>query len=1528
MRILLIGKKFIIKETLPKKNENYWLIDKTQQINKKLINIDIYNGTYELISSSYSKVINPKYISQNNATFFASNQKKEILESVFLEEYSIFPILMNNSEDLHLLYCLPDYEDNFEHLDIVNTLEVTIGSGDSNSIVYKGPFVSELHAKIYKFNGKWTLENYDSKYGVFVNDFPVYNKTKNIFNGDIIFIMGLELVIVKDSIYINNPRNEIFLNKNHFKPNYVEKNLVVKDSVFATNNEKSNFKKSSIEFLRSPRMIPPIKTETIKIDEPPELVDDHQRPMLLMLGSTIAIGIMMLTSVSTTVHHAQGSASTTETIVGFIATLAMVLAMVIFPILDVNWDKRNSKKYEQKRQSRYKQYLNQKKDLINKIKENQKNILYKNYLSVDECASVIMKRSPRLWEREIEDDDFLTVRLGIGKVPLKVDLSYPQEKFAMVDDNLVSSLNDLLVESRTIDDCPVTVSFATNTISAIVSKKGEFTKKYIKNIIMQLITFHSYEDLKLVFFVDKHNSKDWEYVKMLPHVWNDSKQIRFFADNYDDMNELSKYLTEVFSNRSEGHDEENSYKSFSPYYLIITDNYKVANSLSFIIELLKAKENYGFSLLCITEDIYSLPSNCKTFIDLRKNPNGILYENGIDCINQTDIKIEPLYAIFYEKMAQTIANIPIKEKKGSMLLPNNFSFLELYNVGNIEQLDILGRWQKNDSTLSLKVPVGIDSNGMIISLDAHEKFHGPHGLIAGSTGSGKSEFIITYILSLAINFHPDDVTFLLIDYKGGGLAGAFKKQNIVLPHLVGTITNIDKHGLERSLASIQSELRKREIIFNEARNLTNEGTIDIYKYQKLYHDGIVKKPVSHLFIICDEFAELKQQQPEFMDELVSVSRIGRSLGVHLILATQKPSGIVDDQIRSNSKFGICLKVQDTSDSQDVLLRPDAAFLKNPGQFYLKVGHNEYFVLGQSGWAGAPYIPSDVPIKKLDNSVEFISNIGYTIKKLDEKKVQNSKNNGEQLTNILKYICSIASDENIKTNNLWLDIIPEDIYVDELRKKYKESSSSDTEVVIGEYDDPSNQRQGLVKLNLSKRENIIIYVYAERGKETLLSTITYDLMANYSVQQAQLYILDFGSEALKVFKNSPNVGDIIFIWQNEKVATFFDMLQKIILERKEILSDYNGDVGLYLKKGHEMPIIAILLNNYEAFNEIYGDNYDDMFLTLTRDGSKCGIIFIVTANTTSSMRYRLTSNFTKKIALKLNDQNDYYSIFDNVRNKRPAQLFGRGLVSIENEIFEFQTAKICEHTYYNEKIEQTIEILNKNTQKKAMAVPTLPKRISLEDVSNYLVNISKVPIGLVKKDLSAYTYDFVKNFMTIISAKNIDFAIEFSKYLIEEIKNLKNIKIEILNADTVGKKMKKVYSDFIKSIKNDIKTNNDIFTICVIIGIDKFTSEEIIDEYEFSELLSEAKENGKHSFILIENPDKLEEHTYDDWYSNFINQDCGIWIGNGVENQTLISTNFSMEGLDNNCGNSFGYVVDEGIPTLVKYIGLEEEDENE
>ena len=300
-------------------------------------------------------------------------------------------------------------------------------------------------------------------------------------------------------------------------------------------------------------------------------------------------------------------------------------------------------------------------------------------------------------------------------------------------------------------------------------------------------------------------------------------------------------------------------------------------------------------------------------------------------------------------------------------------------------------------------------------------------------------YFLNNILSLAINYHPNEVQFVLIDYKGGGIAGAFENRQTVvrLPHLVGTITNLDTSEMNRTLVSIESELKRRQIKFNQVRDLLGESTIDIYKYQKLYREGKITEPISHLFIISDEFAELKKQQPEFMNQLISIARIGRSLGIHLILATQKPSGVVNDQIWSNSKFKICLKVQDRSDSMEVLKKPDAASIKEVGRFYLQVGYDEYFEIGQSGWAGAKYNPTDYVVEKIDDSIDFVNNIGYSIKtinnNMDNTQVENS---GDQLTNIVRYIINLSQKNNIVTQKLWLDSIPENIYLFDLIKKYK------------------------------------------------------------------------------------------------------------------------------------------------------------------------------------------------------------------------------------------------------------------------------------------------------------------------------------------------------------------------------------------------------------------------------------------------------------------------------------------------------------
>ena len=225
-----------------------------------------------------------------------------------------------------------------------------------------------------------------------------------------------------------------------------------------------------------------------------------------------------------------------------------------------------------------------------------------------------------------------------------------------------------------------------------------------------------------------------------------------------------------------------------------------------------------------------------------------------------------------------------------------------------------------------------------------KKHHGPHGLVAGTTGSGKSETLQTYMLSLAVNYSPDDIGFFIIDYKGGGMANLFKG----LPHMIGQISNLSGNQVKRAMISIKSENRRRQRVFTE------HGVNNINAYTKLYKNGEAAQPVPHLFIIVDEFAELKKEEPDFMQELISVAQVGRSLGVHMILATQKPNGTVDDNIWSNSKFRLCLRVQDKQDSNDMLHKPDAAYITQAGRCYLQVGNDEVYELFQSGFSGAVY----------------------------------------------------------------------------------------------------------------------------------------------------------------------------------------------------------------------------------------------------------------------------------------------------------------------------------------------------------------------------------------------------------------------------------------------------------------------------------------------------------------------------------------------------------------------------------------------
>ena len=338
-----------------------------------------------------------------------------------------------------------------------------------------------------------------------------------------------------------------------------------------------------------------------------------------------------------------------------------------------------------------------------------------------------------------------------------------------------------------------------------------------------------------------------------------------------------------------------------------------------------------------------------------KSGTRILSSNGEDSINFTYEEVSDEVA---SEIVLKLSPVYIDEVSLESELTKNISLFQLLNIVSVDDLNLKKRWEESEVYKSMAAPLGVKTKGEVVYLDLNEKHHGPHGLVAGTTGSGKSEILQSYILSMATFFHPYEVGFVIIDFKGGGMVNQFKD----LPHLIGAITNIDGREITRSLLSIKAELRKRQELFAKAE------VNHVDAYIKKYKAGEVDIPLPHLIIIVDEFAELKAEHPDFMKELISAARIGRSLGVHLILATQKPSGVVDDQIWSNSKFKLCLKVQNKEDSNEVIKRPLAAEIKEPGRAYLQVGNNEIFELFQSAYSGAPAETDEV-----DNKREFTLN---------------------------------------------------------------------------------------------------------------------------------------------------------------------------------------------------------------------------------------------------------------------------------------------------------------------------------------------------------------------------------------------------------------------------------------------------------------------------------------------------------------------------------------------------------------------------
>ncbi|MDR0459219.1 MAG: type VII secretion protein EssC, partial [Coriobacteriales bacterium] len=909
-------------------------------------------------------------------------------------------------------------------------------------------------------------------------------------------------------------------------------------------------------------------------------------------------------------------------------------------------------------------------------------------------------------------------------------------------------------------------------------------------LIAQLATLHAPDEVKLVFFGDPQQEDQWSFVKALPHIFDVGKQFRFLATTASEAAELSLRLErELNARKSESGTELAG--DYGSYYVIIVANPALAKTTDILDSVNALRSNRGFSVLTFAEELRELPKECTSIINL-EGVEGVIYDpkdsSGKRTAFTSDISLDSVVA---QRFAERLASVELDDISADSAMPSSLGFLEMFEVGKVEHLNVRNRWAESNPTRSLAVPLGIDPLGQLSILDAHEDAHGPHGLFAGMTGSGKSETIITYILSLSVNFRPDEVAFVLIDYKGGGLAGAFDNPRARLPHLSGTITNLDGAAIARSLISIQSELKRRQAMFNQARDMTSAGTMDIYKYQELYRKGVVDEACPHLFIIADEFAELKAQQPEFMDQLISAARIGRSLGVHLLLATQKPSGVVNDQIWSNARFKVCLKVADAADSREMLRRPDAAEITAAGRYYLQVGYNEYFALGQSAYSGSTYRPSEHYEKKTDDSVVLVSMTGRPIASVAPPKQQLQDTKTPEAVAVLDHLVQIAANENLSAPRLWLDPISVDLTFNELFNSFPEAMQNDDPFalapLVGQYDDPFTQSQHLLRLPLSEEGNALIYGAAGSGKSTLLTAMLYSLIRDHPPESLNAYILDFGAETLGAFRSAPQIGDIVFTGDEEKVVNLLRLLAAEIEERRKKLASFGGSLELYNKAANSLserlPFIVVAINNYDIFPELYERYLDDLH-KLTRDGTRYGIYFVLTCTRSGSLNYRMLPNFKQKLAMKLNTSDEYISIFGSLRDIVIPDAYARGLIKRER-VFEFQTALLNadEEVSEFEAITATVSQLGLSSDgARAKAIPSLPESVTAQLLSSYGVSRTAVPVGISKDKFTLATQNFRRAPIFMITGDDEEKQVLFAEPFIDVLGKIENARVTVLDAD--------------------------------------------------------------------------------------------------------------------------------------------------
>ena len=1098
-------------------------------------------------------------------------------------------------------------------------------------------------------------------------------------------------------------------------------------------------------FNRGPRQEESIREGIIDIRDPqqcPNKPEINWLSTLLPAVVTITISVLMSTFMGSSRMMMY---TIPMTLAGIVVSVATYMSQV----------KKYKKTVQENFETDLKYYEDTEQEII-QLRNEQLRIMNESDPETKKCVEIVQNRDEKLWARRPDDTDFGSFRIGSGPVSFKTELSYDKHPIELNRGELWVKPKKLHDEYSLIDNAPVTYDLYNNQICGVVGNHDS-VKELISNIILQLATQHSYIELKIILVADAADDEYFKWVKSLPHL---NGGVSFYASTPESTNTLLELLCDQLQQRETERSAKKTYgqeEQFLPFLVFIFQQPEYLSKDDIITKYLFYRKNLGVGVIMTARKSAELPSECVDIVELSGH-EGDVY-NKKDSSKKRHFTIDYVSRKAHGQFCNAIRNLRTNDVNFEQAIPLSYSFFEMLGVKNGDELTdtfLEKRWEKANILKSLAAPIGVKQKGKKQDLDVFQNIHGPHGLIAGVVRSGKSELILSYILSIASSYHPHDVSFFVIDFKS-----EMPAKMLLIPHMRGLVKDITgsedggKRELIRNLKSISAEITYRKQLFNKA------GTKNIDEYNRAFPlKDAEHPPIPHLIIIVDEFAQAKQQFPEFIPDLVSACRVGGSFGIHLILATQTPSGQVDQQIDTNSNFRISLRLLDASTSNEVIKHPDAAFIKNVGRAYLYVGGVNTLDQFQSAYCGAPD-PITPSLTQMDSVIEWV-----------ERYCKKNK------IKTLPPLCLPRLQSQICYTK-YMDSIEKDLL----------------KVRIGIYDAIDRHEQPDLYLGLSKCNTEIIGA-SLYGKTNLIQVIIRGLCDRYSPDDVNIYLVGLTTPFYQYYTGLPHIGGIISSYDDEMVSNTFKFLNEEISRRRILLSRKGVSSLLeYRKAGfNDIPYIVLLIDNYSALCSQYFSD-EDLLLPILSDGAQLGISIVFTNTQTKGISIQYDSFISKRIALFCNASSsatiEYSNLFGYTKESID-NLPGRCMVKEGDNLYEGQIFLAFEgerEIDRSSRIKDYVkQMMDRYPNNKAKAIPCVPEDLTLCKLYDMPGSVSRrdgFAIGIDYNTITQVALPIKSQFMLALVEKADNHKTNYIKVLLDDISQnmgARTSKVYIIDSD--------------------------------------------------------------------------------------------------------------------------------------------------